>query len=119
MFLVGWPSGLRGGSCPARFFYLDSKEGGIPPKAGKTVMYCVYILQSQNFSRYYIGYTDHLKERLTEHNLRKVRSTKAYVPWIIIYKEEFKDKTSARKRELQIKSYKGGEAFRKLIGGHE
>lgn len=46
---------------------------------------------------------------------RKVRSTKAYSPWDIVYVEEFASKLGAYKRELKIKSYKGGEAFKKLI----
>jgi len=78
-------------------------------------MYYVYILQSQNYQRYYIGYSDHLDKRIVAHNLGKVRSTKAYMPWRLIYKERFEDKTMARKMELQIKSYKGGQAFKKLI----
>ncbi|MEK7652579.1 MAG: GIY-YIG nuclease family protein [Patescibacteria group bacterium] len=53
-----------------------------------------------------------------EHNLGKVRSTKAYKPWEIIYTEKRNDKKDAYKREKQIKSYKHGEAFEKLISNH-
>ena len=35
---------------------------------------------------------------------------------VIFYKEEFKTKGEAFKRELQIKSDKHGTAFKKLIG---
>ena len=34
----------------------------------------------------------------------------------LVYKEVLETKTEARKRENQIKRYKGGRAFKKLIG---
>jgi putative endonuclease len=52
---------------------------------------------------------------LSYHNGGKVKSTKAYRPWNVIYTENYLDKSSAYKRELQIKSYKSGVAFKKLI----
>ncbi|MEK9181624.1 MAG: GIY-YIG nuclease family protein [Patescibacteria group bacterium] len=75
----------------------------------------VYILKSLNFNRYYVGHSENTGKRLTEHNLGKVRSTKAYRPWKIIYFEVKSDKKEAYAREMQIKSYKHGEAFEKLI----
>jgi putative endonuclease len=78
-------------------------------------MYYVYILKSEIKQRFYIGYTNNLKKRLLYHNGGKVRSTKAYRPWKIIYTEQFDDRHNAFAREKQIKSYKGGEAFKKLI----
>jgi predicted GIY-YIG superfamily endonuclease len=35
----------------------------------------------------------------------------------LVYYEEVPDKQTALKREKQIKSYKGGEGFKKLIPG--
>ena len=77
--------------------------------------YIVYILKSLDFGKYYIGHTKNIENRLTEHNSGNVKSTKAYIPWEIIYKEIYKSKSDAYRRELQIKSYKGGNAFHKLI----
>ncbi len=37
------------------------------------------------------------------------------MPWELIYIEKFNNKIEAVKREKQIKSYKGGEAFKRLI----
>lgn len=37
------------------------------------------------------------------------------MPWEIVYKESFQTKKEAWLRERQIKSYKGGVAFKKLI----
>ncbi len=78
-------------------------------------MYQVYILKSDAYARYYIGHSKDLVMRLKAHNSGKVRSTKAYRPWKIVYSEVCKDKHMAYSREFQIKSYKGGEAFKKLI----
>ncbi len=80
-------------------------------------MYYVYILESEKSGRHYIGSTANLERRLAEHNEGKVKSTKRYRPWKIIYTEEFSTKTEALKRERKIKSYKGGIAFKNLIGG--
>ncbi|MFA4819115.1 MAG: GIY-YIG nuclease family protein [Patescibacteria group bacterium] len=78
-------------------------------------MYTVYILQNQLNRKYYVGHTENLKQRLMRHNKGLVRSTKNGVPWAVIYTEKFSSKSGAYKRELQIKSYKGGKAFKKLI----
>ena len=77
--------------------------------------YEVYILKSLKTSRYYIGYSNDPVERLKEHNGGKVRSTKGYRPWQIVHSEIFSNKALARKRELEIKSYKSGQAFKKII----
>ena len=79
-------------------------------------MFRVYILESiEKSNKYYIGHTQDLKKRLERHNEGLVKSTKSARPWKIIYSEKYDSKNNAYKRELQIKSYKGGEAFKKLI----
>ncbi len=75
----------------------------------------VYILKSQLRNRYYIGSTSDIGKRLKEHNLGLVRSTKYYCPWELFVLEEYETVEQARKRENQIKSYKGGEAFKRLV----
>ena len=79
--------------------------------------YYVYILQSQKDGKYYIGSTSNLEERVKFHNGGLQRSTKNRIPLVLIYSEVCPDKKTAIKREFQIKSYKGGEAFRKLLQG--
>jgi len=78
-------------------------------------MYDTYIIYSKNYDRYYIGSAENAEIRLVRHNKCKVKSTKAYAPWELIYKERFATRAEAYKREKQIKSYKGGMAFKKLI----
>ena len=78
-------------------------------------MWCVYILQSERTGRYYTGHTENLERRIKEHNSGKTQSLKAYLPVRVIYKEIFSSKQEAYKREKQIKSYKGGRAFKRLV----
>jgi putative endonuclease len=81
-------------------------------------MYFVYILQSQSRRIYYVGQTADLMRRISQHNLGRVRSTKKGIPWSVVYTEQIKKRGDAIKRERQIKSYKSGEAFKKLVHGH-
>ena len=78
-------------------------------------MYNVYILKSISTGKHYIGYTQDLNRRLSEHNKGKTKSTKDRGPFRVILSERFNKRNEAYKREQQIKSYKGGEAFKKLI----
>ena len=78
-------------------------------------MYYVYVLKSLVNDRQYVGYTQDIFERLKMHNQGKVRSTKAYKPYKLIYKEEFSDKTAARKRELFLKSGRGRDFIKSIF----
>jgi len=79
-------------------------------------MYKVYILQSLKNNRYYIGHTNNIYKRLKRHNSGQVKSTKPYLPWKIVHTEDYKTKAEAYKREMEIKSYKSGIKFKKLLG---
>ena len=80
-------------------------------------MYFVYILQSIKDNKYYIGSTSNVEHRLNYHNSGRQRSTKHRIPFILVYTETFHNRSEAETREKQIKSYKGGEAFKKLKSG--
>ena len=79
-------------------------------------MWHVYILQSLKTRRYYIGSTSNLERRLYEHNNDINLSTRNRGPFEIVYDEMFEAREKAYRRELEIKSYKGGNSFRKLLG---
>ena len=70
---------------------------------------------STKLQTYYIGHTSHIEERLKRHNSDREKSTKSKGPWELIYSEQFNTRSKAITREKQIKSYKGGSGFRKLI----
>ncbi|MCG2696317.1 MAG: GIY-YIG nuclease family protein [Candidatus Portnoybacteria bacterium] len=67
-------------------------------------MFYVYAIQSQKDLSLYIGFSSDLRKRFIEHNRGKVRSTKSKTPYNLIYYEAYKNKTDARKRELEIKA---------------
>ena len=77
-------------------------------------MYYVYIIENSSGKRY-VGVTSELGGRLKKHNHQGSRWTRYKGPWQLIYKESYQSKEDALLREKKIKSYKGGEAFKKLI----
>ncbi|MFA6466747.1 MAG: GIY-YIG nuclease family protein [Patescibacteria group bacterium] len=79
-------------------------------------MYKVYILQSIKYKIYYIGHTKDINDRMSRHNSGGSSYSKKFMPWKLIYTEFYNTKSEAYKRELEIKSYKGGIKFKKLIG---
>ena len=66
-------------------------------------MFFVYILKSNKKDWYYVGSTNRLEERLAEHNSGKVRSTKPYIPFNIVYSKTFNNESEARSYEHKIK----------------
>lgn len=79
------------------------------------VKYFVYILESQKTGKYYVGQTHDLRGRLDRHNSGKNKSTKHGVHWVLVHHEKFNTRSEAFAGEQQIKRYKGGEAFKKLL----
>lgn len=78
-------------------------------------MFYVYIIQSLKNGGYYIGSTSDINRRLIEHNQGKNISTRNKGPFKLVYSEEFESRQLALEREYKIKSYKGGNAFKKLL----
>lgn len=63
----------------------------------------VYILECSD-GTFYTGYTNDLQNRLKTHNSGKgAKYTRTRIPCKIVYYEIFSDKSSAMKREYQIK----------------
>jgi len=78
-------------------------------------MFYVYALYSSKFNKIYIGQTCDLTSRLIEHNSGKSFYTKRFIPWEIIYTEEFETRGEVMKREKQLKSQKGREFVWNII----
>lgn len=55
-----------------------------------------------------------MDSRLKRHNQGKVRSTKAYIPWAVIYTEQFKTKSEAYQREMFFKSIDGYQFLKSI-----
>jgi len=75
----------------------------------------LYIIYSENKDRYYTGYTGSIETRLEKHNSGATRSTRAGIPWVLVYSEEFENKSDAIKRELVIKKKKSRRYIEDLI----
>ena len=78
-------------------------------------MHYVYAIQSQIDGRVYVGMSEDSTRRLVEHNSGHTRSTKAYIPWKIVYTKCCADRISARKEEKRLKSGYGKEFLKKYI----
>ena len=71
--------------------------------------YFVYALQSETRNYIYVGMTSNLERRINEHNNGYNKTTKAYRPFILIYKKEFVTRKEARIFEKYLKSGVGKE----------
>ena len=78
-------------------------------------MFYTYVIKSGATGRYYIGSCSDIESRLKQHNRGQTKTTRYKSPYKLVYKEDFVTKTAALKRERQIKNYKSGRAFKKLI----
>ncbi|AFL81361.1 putative endonuclease containing a URI domain [Aequorivita sublithincola DSM 14238] len=78
-------------------------------------MYYVYVLKSLKDGRLYKGMTLNLDERIIQHNSGKNKSTKGFIPWFLIYFEEFEFRKDARVREKYFKSGVGREYLHRKL----
>ena len=78
-------------------------------------MFFVYLLYSKKLDKFYIGSTSDIEVRLAQHNNQEVKFTSRGTPWILKYFESFPDRTSAMKREFQIKAKKSRKYIEWLI----
>ena len=68
------------------------------------MFYFVYVLKSKKDNKRYIGFTDSLERRISEHNSGLVKSTKNRRPLEQIYFEKFETKSEAMNREKYFKT---------------
>ncbi len=78
-------------------------------------MYYVYAIESLNRKYIYIGITNDIDKRVKQHNTGKNKTTKPYLPFQILFTEEYKTRIDARKREKYLKSGCGKEYVKKLV----
>lgn len=75
-------------------------------------MYFVYIIYSAIKDKYYIGQTEDIEKRITEHNQRK---NLAAQDWKLQYHEEYNTRSEAMLRETEIKKKKRRAYIQSLI----
>ena len=74
--------------------------------AGVYMKYFVYVLTNVK-GELYIGQTKNLDDRIARHNTNRSKSTKGKGPYKLIYREEFKSRSGAMRREKELKSGQG------------
>lgn len=79
-------------------------------------MFYTYVLRSAKKGILYKGSTEDLNRRLLEHNSGMVNFTSKFLPWDLVYWEEFPTRSEAMRREKFFKSGKGRELLKTLVG---
>jgi len=80
-------------------------------------MFWVYILQNQK-GHFYVGHTDNLGTRVASHNRTDKISgkfTRKNGPWTLIWTEKYPDRSSATRREREIKGWKSARLIRERL----
>ena len=77
--------------------------------------YYVYILYSYKDCKFYIGFSNNLKRRLTEHATGKIEATKNRIPVKLIHYEYFINRADAEAREKFLKSGYGRKQFKEIL----
>ncbi len=94
----------------------------VDPPAGGLLnsMYYIYVLFNRLRNKIYIGQTNNIEIRLKRHNQELPTKLKSYTninsgKWELIYKEDFKTRQEAVKREKELKSYQGRKYIKNNI----
>ncbi len=74
-----------------------------------TTFYYVYILTSENGIHHYVGITQNLEARLSQHNRGHVPHTSKYQPWRVQTAIAFDSEKKASVYERYLKSHAGRE----------
>ena len=69
--------------------------------------YCVYVLISLVDKNFYVGLTDDLKRRLTQHFHGQSKATAPRRPFRLVHAEYYLSKRDAQRRERYLKTAKG------------
>ena len=87
---------------------------------GTRVRFHVYVLVNPR-KETYVGQTDNLTRRLTQHNdpgFRGSLHTKRHPgPWTLLHSESFPTRSAAMKREKELKTGKGRDQIRRWLAG--
>ncbi|MFA4818523.1 MAG: GIY-YIG nuclease family protein [Patescibacteria group bacterium] len=79
----------------------------MPGNTTYSMFYYVYVLESQQDQKRYIGFTNNLKRRLVEHKQGKDFSTSYRLPVKLIYFEGCTNMQDAKRREKYLKGTQG------------
>ena len=83
------------------------------------MIYTVYILYSALLDKYYIGQTEDITTRLSQHNSGRSPYTSGANDWTLMYTESFSTRPEAAQRERQIKKKKSRKYVEWLINSNK
>jgi putative endonuclease len=78
-------------------------------------MHYVYILLSQKDHKFYIGLTNNLERRMSQHSNGEVVSTKVRRPLDLIFYEAYLNEKDAVRREDYFKTTKGKRTLKLML----
>jgi putative endonuclease len=81
-------------------------------------MFYVYAIYNPQNNKIYIGESENLEERLRLHNNKTFKgsyTSRFSGDWILIYKEKCVNRREARRREKELKSFRGREFIKQYI----
>lgn len=84
-----------------------------------SIKYFVYILESFKDSRFYIGQTNNLRDRLERHNAGYVKATAHRRPLKLIYQEIYNSRSEALRREKYLKNLKNHAYMQSMISNSQ
>ena len=76
-------------------------------------MFYAYVIKSLNHDFLYKGHCENPEERLKQHNSGMTESIRPYIPFQLVYTEEFKTRAEAIAREKYFKT-SAGRRFLKM-----
>lgn len=74
-----------------------------------------YVIKSIGHDYVYKGHCENLDVRLSQHNAGMTASIKKYVPFKVVYSEQFETREEAINRETYFKSAAGRRFLRRII----
>jgi putative endonuclease len=77
-------------------------------------MFYVYALQSLSRNYLYVGMTNSLPRRIRQHQLGQNKTTKPYLPFKLVFQQEFSTREGAREKEIYLKSGVGKQFLKSL-----
>ena len=78
-------------------------------------MFYVYVLYSPKIDKFYTGFTNDLKRRVSEHKSDKTQTTSRMADFMLVYYEASNNKEDAQSREKQLKTGFGRGYLRKRL----
>ena len=78
-------------------------------------MFYAYVIRSLKFPLLYKGHCENIDERLKQHNSGMTKSIRPYIPFELVYKEEFQSREEAIEREKYFKTARGRKFLKTKI----